>query len=242
MVQEHPFARVQIHAAVTQTDTKNKKKRKRERNPFLKQKNSGFIKQAKDMVHTLLYSNTRSILNEQKIQDVKKRIKRKLKQYIKSCKEDGKKSHKEKGHHIMQREMSTLRLSPLDVEQPKRIKVYVEKIIKLWNIMGTTPYGIKNKSHIHFQDHVIGTLYLMQYGYSFDSHVILSKDSYLWKMLPPVHDLKHYGVPKKSLTIGKNHLCYSLKSAYNNDTLPFSDINHINTLWNLDHPTKRAKK
>ena len=118
---------------------------------------------------------------------------------MRSCKENGTQPRKEQGYELMQREMSTLRLSHLEIEQPKRIKMYVEKIIKLWNIMGRTPYAAKHKSHMRFQDHVIGTLYLMQYGYSFDSHIILSKDPYLWKMLPSVHDLKHYGIPKKIL-------------------------------------------
>jgi hypothetical protein len=215
MVQEHPYARVQLNTCVSsETRSRDTKRRRRKRNPFKTRKTKGQFARAKSIIHTLLYSSRRQEVNNNKRKSIVRSAERRVKRYKKQC--DSPK--REVVTQMFNEEVQKARFIPSVTTDPSAIESYAHKITRCWLFMGSLPYGIENCSHIHFDDHVLGMLYLSQYGLCFGDIQVVSKDNFLWTMLPPIQDLKHYGFPRKLITVGKNHIYKALRQA-NEDQL-----------------------
>ena len=154
----------------------------------------------------LLYSSVREQSNKKKTQAMRRQALRTANRYRRQCKAAKKTPNQGESDRIVREEMHKVRLVLVRPRDTRKINAYAHKILSVWALMGALPYGRKNKSHLRFDEHVLGSLYLVQYGWMIDSTEIFAADTFLWTMLPPIQDLPHYGFRKKLITIGKNHI------------------------------------
>ena len=202
MTQYHPYAKVQKNCPyLDPTPQKMKsRKRKRERNPFKSSKNEAFFKKALDTISMVLYSSVRSERNEQHTKDAKKQTTRQVKAYLQWCKEVGEPPAEKKIKGILLENKP--KILTIETKSFQIVDKYAHKVLQLWHTLSTSKYAQTNKSIIHFHEFLIGSLYLMRSGIKY-SKLEIHKDEFLQFMLPPIQDLKHYGVEIKSVTNGK---------------------------------------
>jgi hypothetical protein len=150
---------------------------------------------------------------------IEKAVRNKHKKYVRWCKETNTATKSEDMDNIYRKECKNRRI--VDILEPDKalIQHYSNMIVDLWFWMGRSPYiqkkmDEKTRACIHFRPHILGTLYLVQYGVSIDDHVLIKQDMFLFKQLPPVHDIKRYGhhMHKKHICIGKNLIMNCVRS------------------------------
>ena len=215
MHQEHPFGRVEQLVDVTTYVPMRQKKTSRTRNPFKQEHTEQYLNQAKCILNELFYSKQRIEIDARKQDQLKKNVNRRVQKYIKGCKKHHKKVSRGDIETILRTEHTHMgRRVAILTNNPDQVAKYAEKIVHLWFSMSKTPYAEKHKSHMHFKDHILGTMYIMQYGFGMDNTMILQKDDFLYQQLPPIHDMKHYrfDLHKKSITIGKNAIVNCIRS------------------------------
>ena len=232
MIQEHPFQRVTknvglVHLPSVQNKNKLNKKRKRERDPFHSKKKTQLRETVRTVVIALLYSTIRQRMNEKKKKKLQQDIRRQVKRYKRKCMHDKSKVKKDHVDIIIRGciDNGSHRMIPVIEQNDAQMNYYITFILRLWYIIGTTPYAQENKTHMHIKDHILGTLYLLQHGLTYGKKTIIEPDTFLLSTLPPIQDLNQYGCNKRSLTIGKNHIYKALRSC-NEDQV----IGHIATL------------
>ena len=215
MHHEHPFGRVEQMVDVTPYVPKRQKKTTRTRNPFKTDAVTmrDYLKQAKIIIHELFFSQHRRDLDRLKQKQLKRNVNKRIKKYMKGCKKHKKCAKRTDIDTILRSEhvLSGRRVGILE-ENPEQVIHYAEIIVQLWMSMSKTPYAHQHKSHMHYKNHILGTLYMLQYGFCMDDTTILPKDDFLYKQLPSIHDMKSYKFNKKGITIGKNAIVNCIRS------------------------------
>jgi hypothetical protein len=199
-VAEHPFERTAKRDVTRAERPGPRPARQRARNPFRPGNNGAYYQEACRVVRTLLYSAVRAELNERRRRAAAGRVSRR----VSRAKRAG-------GSPPELRE--SYRAVPLEAEVPGTVEAYARKVMALWEAMGALPHCVKNRSHIRFSHHILGALYTAQYGLRVGDTQVMERDEYLYRMLPPVHDLKDYGFAKRFITVGKNHIKKALGGA-----------------------------
>ena len=216
MMQEHPYQKVQQNKSFFE-EKKNpkraKRKARRQRNPF--KPTPKMSEQAGTTVRALFFSPVRARSNEKKKRKLQDDIRRQIKRYKRKCTRDKITPRQEEMELILEDCVGCFRhriLPPVLENERKKIDGYAHFILKLWYLLGQTPYAQKNKTHMHLKDHLIGSLYLLQQGLKYGTKTIFPEDKYLLESLPPIQDLPSYGHNKRALTIGKNNIYRCLRS------------------------------
>ena len=197
IIASHPFERVQSFVDVVPHVNLPPPRRKR-RNPF-KQHLADARRTASDIIETLLYGRRRNELIRTRLSNIKKKFNATLKRL------------QRKQNALTQRRKQRLlaayleesHVVPIKHKDEQRILDYTDKVIEQWVKLSKTEYGHAHRSHLHLPAHVLGCLYLMQYGIEENG---IEQDDYLLAMLPPIHDLRKLGFRTKDVTRGKNHL------------------------------------
>ena len=198
MLQQHPFALVPKNIPLISTNPSLK--RKRERNPFKAGKIVDFALYTRKVLEDVLYSQVREERNNIRLKDAKRQTNREMKSYLKLCTEQGVSPRKKKLEEILSANQPKI----LSIQEKNSVKIreYVQKILNVWKLMSMSEYAKDHKSIIHFNEFMIGLLYIMRKGIIFHQCHI-QKDPFLLHMLPPIQELKHYGISIKSVTNGK---------------------------------------
>ena len=212
MIQCHPFARVKKMVDVVDYTPKKKQKTTRKRDPFKSKQRDKYYSLASSIVRNLLFSENRRKILEEREKVIKKEVTKKCVKYKRECQKYGKEPQEKHLKQIYRAQLKNRRIVDILEEDPEMTTKYADQIVKLWYFMGKTPYAITNRSRLHFKEHVLGTLYLLQYGVRFETQEILKQDLFLYQQLPPIHDIKAYNLDKKEITMGKNTIMRCLRS------------------------------
>ena len=214
---EHPFeATVKRTLCPREVATAARpQRRKRRRNPFAAKKTKAHFASARDTVHRLLFSPLRAELNEKKRQRMLETVQRRVRRQAREGASKGAVDAIVAEEQARLRRVPCAELSPADMRD--RAEGYARGIVACWALMGRLPYGQQHQANLHFDSHVLGMLYTAQHGLVVGDTRVMRRDAFLFRMLPPIHDLKAYGFSRRLITVGKNHMKRALAGASEGD-------------------------
>ena len=183
-------------------------------------------RRAERLVHTLLYSPKRRVLNQNAARVHQRECAKAKERYLLDCR--ARKQLPILMHlyeiecHYDSRPLPLYELT-FDLDKQQH---YVRVIMQMWDrvnrylissandgrdlgIRGNTP---ENMPKVCFQSVALGTMYAMRVGYAFDGMQLLPRDTFLAHPghLPLINDLGHFDIPKNRVTNGERIIdaCY----------------------------------
>jgi len=171
--------------------------------------------EARDTITHLLFGDVRERCNQRKEQKSRNNIRKAITRYRKTCHQHNKTPCRQYIEELVEKHAKVWLMS-ISCYEPSVIEKYTKVVIHLWHLLSLLSW---QRKHIPFQDHLIGTLYLLQHGIRIGKKTFYPKDTFLWRMLPPIQDLKHFGIARKSLTLGKNFFLSGMRYAYKTPVL-----------------------
>ena len=166
---------------------------------------------ARRVVVTLLYcAAARGRDNKKKMQSVKETIKKRVSRLRKDTKQNTKQSEIDR---ILTRSIRAIGIRPPLAFDEARVQHYVDVVTVLYGHLERSPHFNGFATPLRAGEiHVLGTLYMLQYGYAVDGKDVLARDVFLFDHLPHIGDFRHYNLRRRDVVTGKNQLMRGLRS------------------------------
>lgn len=184
---------------------------------------SAYRCQTLNIIRTLLFSKRRRRAEVRKKHALVSEARKRVYAYYKLCKRHRRRivytdmiciyMHAFKTKHIFRG------LFPSKTQQSTLENRYMERCVKMWNILKNMTSFHQEKMDMSFHVFVASFLYIMKKGLPMNCVQIIPKDLYLETALPEANTLDTYGVDKRQFTTIKNNIQKSIREAIASKTV-----------------------
>lgn len=84
------------------------------------------------------------------------------------------------------------------------LDTWAQSIASMWRVLRDSPYLQQQQGRVAKKDFVLGSIYWLRKGYTYDSIEVISPDSDLDRMMPDACDFEKYGFKEAHMTRGRN--------------------------------------